>query len=205
MPRASNAANALNALLGITEKVAEVQTRTTGRIVGVTEAEIQEFREGQGLIYYLLAPELFTPRVCANPDCGEPFLVSRKHVSYCSYSCINTSLNKMGLKFHKGNDLETLAQDPQVYNGNEPIWIRQPSLIKALETLQTLLEPFKQEDGTYKSIPSDPLKVGSVFKSQPQVKPSSQSDTTQTSRSNSSTPGKKPLKKPNSKRAITFG
>lgn len=207
MPRRANkAADKLNALLGITQKAAEVETRSTGRIVGVTEAEIQEFREAQGLVYFLLAPQLFTPRLCANPDCGEPFMVSRKHVSYCSYSCIKISLNKLGLTFSKGNDLEALAQDSQVYNGNEPLWIRQPTLVKAAEMLQTLLEPIKQEDGTYKSIQSPKaLEVTSVLKPQELPKSLSQSDGSQTSPSINSTPGKPPSAKKGTKRVISFG
>lgn len=207
MPRKPGkaAADKLNALLGITEKAAEVQTRSTGKIVGITEPEIQEFREAQGLVYFLQAPALFSPRVCANPDCGEPFMVSRKHVAFCSYTCIKANLARLGFTFTKGNDLEALANDPQVYEGNEPIWIRQRTLIKALETLQTLLEPIKQEDGTYKLIQSRVLEDTSPSKSQESTKPLSPSDGSQTLPSINSTPGKQPSVKKETRRIVSFG
>lgn len=130
--------NKLNALLGLTAKAEEVKVRSTGRIVGVTEEEIQEFREAQGLIYFLQAPALFTPKIC--PECEERFMVSRQYVKYCSYQCIKTSLVKIGIKWSKGKDLERLAQDPQVFDGNEPLWIRQSVLMK-LEEMASLSLP----------------------------------------------------------------
>lgn len=120
--------NKLNALLGLTEKAVEVKAKSTGKITGVSEEEIQNFREAQGLIYFLQAPALFTPRTCNY--CGEPFLVSRRNVAYCSYQCIKNSLAAVGIKWSKDGDLEALAMDPQVYNGNEPLWVRHSMLEK---------------------------------------------------------------------------
>ena len=124
----------LNELLGIKPEVVNaITTKKTGRVVGLTEEEIQEFREVQGILYFLEAPALFTPKVC--PHCGEGFLVSRKYVKFCSYTCIKKSFEEIGINWTKGNDLEALANDPDVYGGNEPIWIR----TRALEKLQDAL------------------------------------------------------------------
>ena len=135
-------ANKLNELLGITEKVVEVTTKYSGKIIGVSEEEIQEFREIQGVLYFLQAPALFTDKICKH--CGEPYLVSRKYVAFCSYTCIQKELAKNGIKWRKGQDLEALANDPQVYDGNEPLWIRK----KCLEKLQTILTSISQDSTT---------------------------------------------------------
>jgi hypothetical protein len=127
----------LNALLGLTETAKVIKEKATGRVVGVTEEEIQEFREIQGLIYFLQAPQLFTPKVC--PNCNTPFVVSRKQVAFCSYLCIAEDLRKKGLEWRKGNDIELLVQDPQVYDGNEPLWIREPLLQRIQEMVTSLL------------------------------------------------------------------
>ena len=127
--------NKLNALLGITEEVADVLVRSSGSSIGVTEEEIQEFRELQGVSYFLQAPALFTHKNC--PKCGEHFLVSRKYVKYCSYQCLKLSLREQGVEWSKGHDLEAVANDPQIYNGNEPIWIRQSVLQKLREIFDT--------------------------------------------------------------------
>ena len=119
-------ANKLNELLGITTKVEEVKVRSTGKIVEISEEEIQNFRAAQGLIYFLKAPALFQAKACKH--CGERYLVSRLYVAYCSYTCIRKSLSEQGLEWRKGHDLEQLAIDPQVYDGNEPLWIRDPLL-----------------------------------------------------------------------------
>lgn len=142
----------LNALFGLTKKAEEVKTRSTGKVVGVTEEEIQEFREMQGLIYFLQAPALFEHKIC--PRCGEHFYVSRKYVSHCSYTCIKIDLQNRGFDWRKGNDLEAIAQDPQVYNGNEPIWIRQESLKKLKEMVSKLPDdwPPTVEKPSYESL-----------------------------------------------------
>lgn len=98
--------------------------------IAVPEEEIQNFRSAQGIIYFLQAPELFTAKICKH--CKETFLVSRKFIGFCSYTCIEKSLNEMGFDWVKGQDLEALAQDPQVYNGNEPIWIRNLDKLKSI-------------------------------------------------------------------------
>lgn len=128
--------NKLNALLGITEEVADVLVRSSGSSIGVTEEEIQEFRELQGVSYFLQAPALFTHKTC--PKCEQHFLVSRKYVKYCSYQCLKLSLREQGVEWSKGHDLEAVANDPQVYNGNEPIWIRHSVLKRLKEILDVI-------------------------------------------------------------------
>lgn len=104
------------------------------RDIAVTDEQVQNFRAAQGFTYFLQAPELFTPRVCK--ECDSPFLVSRKLVAFCSYDCIRANLNKMGFDWEKGRDLEALAQDPEVYKGNEPIILKNIKHIRhALEVL----------------------------------------------------------------------
>lgn len=130
----------LNALLGIKKEVVqEVKAKTTGNTVGITEENIQKWRELQGIVYFLQAPALFQPKSCSN--CGTKFVVSRLFVSCCSYDCITEALRKQGVEWSKGSDLEALTIDPQVYNGNEPIWIRQPTLSRLQEILASLLNP----------------------------------------------------------------
>lgn len=127
----------LAALLGIQHKVEEIKIRSTGKLIGVSENEIQKYREAQGLWYFLQAPALFTMKTCQRRECGEVFAVSRKYVAFCSYDCIRKSLADQGLKWKKGEDLEALAQDPDVYDGNEPIWVRE-SVLKKLREMDTL-------------------------------------------------------------------
>lgn len=106
----------------------------------VEEHRIQEFRAAQGVIYFLQAPKLFTPKICHH--CGENFLVSRNSVGYCSYTCIKNSLADLGIDWDKGRDLEALANDPQVFDGNEPIWIKNLDNLKAaLEVLCQIGQP----------------------------------------------------------------
>ena len=105
----------------------------------VEEAQVQEFRAAQGVIYFLQAPKLFTPKICHH--CGASFLVSRNAVGYCSYTCIKNSLAALGIDWDKGRDLEALANDPQVFDGNEPIWIKNlDNLQEALQVLVNLAE-----------------------------------------------------------------
>lgn len=142
----------LNALLGINKEVVqEVKAKTTGNTVGITEDNIQKWRELQGIVYFLQAPALFQPKSCAN--CGTKFVVSRLFVSCCSYDCITESLRKQGIEWSKGSDLEALTIDPQVYNGNEPIWIRQPTLSRLQEILASLLNPETDSSQTKTSEP----------------------------------------------------
>jgi hypothetical protein len=150
------AAQKLMALLGqvndeVKDRLEEVAKHTKakqGNIKSITEEEIQNFREAQGVLYFLQAPALFQPKVCKH--CGEHFLVSRLYVAYCSYTCIRKELNSQGLEWRKGRDLEALINDPQVYNGNEPIWIRNlPNLKKCLEMLQSM--NLDEQDSTLSS------------------------------------------------------
>lgn len=139
----STVANKLNELLGITTKVEEVKTKSTGKIVGITEEEIQTFREAQGLIYFLQAPSLFTPKIC--PHCKEGFMVSRKYVSYCSYTCIEKSLEELGITWSRKGNIDSVVKD--IYDGNEPLWIHQSNLKKLHGIVSNLLS-VHSEDGT---------------------------------------------------------
>jgi endogenous inhibitor of DNA gyrase (YacG/DUF329 family) len=144
----------LNALLGLTKKAEEVNTRSIGRFYGITEDELQEFREAQGLIYFLQAPALFTPKTC--PHCGEHFLVSRQFVAFCSYTCIRKDLEAKGFRWDKGHDIEELVNDPEVYKGNEPLWIRSSTLKQALKVLTNLLENGPKDLPTQSTMPNSP-------------------------------------------------
>lgn len=139
----------LNALLGLTTKAEEVKIQRTGNAVGITEDQIQKWREIQGLIYFLQAPHLFQPKTCKN--CGIKFVVSRLFVSCCSYDCITEDLRNMGIEWTKGDDLEKLALDPQVYGGNEPLWVRESSLSKLKGMLDELLSQETPLSQTLKS------------------------------------------------------
>lgn len=144
----------LNALLGIPEeKVAEIKTKSTGKVIGITEDQIQHFRELQGLVYFLQAPKLFTPKQCKH--CGEHFLVSRKYVALCSYTCIKKSLEEIGITWTKDNDIEVLVD--KVYEGNEPLWIREPILSKLKEVLGNESLPITQSLSQTPKSPSDTI------------------------------------------------
>lgn len=148
----------LNALLGLSkEAVEEVKVKTTGNTVGIAEENIQKWRELQGVIYFLQAPGLFTKKRCQN--CNQLFMVSRLYVSCCSYDCITESLRKQGIDWSKGDNLEALALDPHVYNGNEPLWIRQPILSRLKEILAELPNP---ETGSSQTKTSEPEPTGSA-------------------------------------------
>jgi hypothetical protein len=159
----------LNALFGdaFVKKVEEVKTKTTGKVVGISEEEIQEFREAQGILYFLEAPALFTYKVCGH--CGADFFVSRLNVKFCSYSCIKLELQKQGFEWRKGNDIEALIADPQVYNGNEPIWISSQSLQSIREMVKSLPENLTHS-------PPDKPSYSSLTESKPE--PSSSSNST---------------------------
>lgn len=128
----------LAALLGIEEKHEEYKAQEKirkGNLTEVPEDKIQDFRQAQGITYFLQAPALFQPRVCKH--CGASYLVSRMYVAYCSYTCIKASLNNMGLEWRRGDDIEALVES--VYEGQEPIWIRNIEQLKlALERLTDL-------------------------------------------------------------------
>ena len=109
----------------------------------VEEVEIQSFRAIQGFLYYLQAPKLFTYLKCR--ECHEPFMVSRRNVAFCSYNCIAKNCESQGFVWNKGMlDLEVMVNDTQLYNGNEPIWIRQPE--KVLDALITMFELVERDN-----------------------------------------------------------
>lgn len=119
------------------EKLEETKKQVNarkGKIHEISEDEIQTFREAQGITYFLRAPALFSRKTCKH--CGESFLVSRLYVAYCSYTCIRKSLEEDGFEWRKGYDLDTIIKD--VYDGNEPIWIRNVNNLQ--RCLQVLLE-----------------------------------------------------------------
>lgn len=126
-----------NRMLGIKDEVVqEIKAKTTGRVVGISEEEIQNFRAAQGLLYFFKAPELFSYKIC--PHCKEDFFVSRKYVAYCSYTCISKSLEEVtGVEWRKGQDIEGLVLSP-IYEGNEPIWLTGRLLKKLQEMVSTL-------------------------------------------------------------------
>lgn len=98
----------------------KTQKKTPG-LIAIEESEIDSFREAQGLLYFFAAPELFTPRVCKL--CELPFLVSRKQVAYCSYVCLKKDLyDRLGVNWSRATDMELMVK--QVYEGNEPLWVR---------------------------------------------------------------------------------
>ncbi len=138
--------NKLNALLGITDDVVqEIKKKESikkGRVIGITEDEIQTYRQAEGVSYFLQAPELFHARVCKN--CGEPFLVSRLHVAYCSYDCIAASVwNDYGVVWSRERQLDSDPEQlvKEIFDGNEPLWIRNlPMLQKALSVTTAALE-----------------------------------------------------------------
>ena len=109
-------------------------SKATEKFVGITEDEIQSFRAAQGLVYFLQAPELFSLKTC--PHCTAEFLVSRQYVAFCSYTCISKDLEAKGIKWTKGEDIDSLIT--AVYDGNEPIWVRNVDRIRQI--LDTLPE-----------------------------------------------------------------
>jgi hypothetical protein len=101
----------------------------SAKMEAIEEQEIQNFRAAQGIIYFFQAPELFTPKVCK--WCKESFLVSRRNVAYCSYTCLSKGIEDLtGVEWTKKNDYELIIKE--VYNGNEPIWIKNLDRIRAI-------------------------------------------------------------------------
>lgn len=144
--------NKLADLLGLTHMKIEEPKSTKGskkgksesKYVGITEDEIQSFRVAQGLIYFLSAPELFSHKVC--PHCNENFLVSRQFVAFCSYTCIKKDLEAKGIGWSRSEDIEVLVKD--VYEGNEPLWIREPMLSRLKAALERSTESLLSSTGT---------------------------------------------------------
>lgn len=130
--------NKLADLLGLHQfkveapKSTKSKGKTESPYVGVTEDAIQQFRQVQGLVYFLQAPELFSHKVC--PHCKESFLVSRQFVAFCSYTCIKKDLEAKGIGWSRDKDIEVLVKD--VYEGNEPLWIREPLVSRLRAVLE---------------------------------------------------------------------
>lgn len=106
-------------------------SKRSKRFAGIPEEEIQIYREGQALIYFFQAPELFTSKICKRAECQNPFLVSRHQVSYCSYHCIEEEcLRIFGVKWTRKKDMELMVKE--VWEGNEPLIIRNLERIRAV-------------------------------------------------------------------------
>lgn len=116
----------------------EQRAKKTNQALGVTEDEINNARQAQGIIYFFQAPDLFSAKTC--PHCGEGFLVSRRFVAFCSYTCIQKSLEEKGIKWSRSNSNGYEISEEyikNIYEGNEPIWI------KNLDVIQDLLDKCK--------------------------------------------------------------
>lgn len=180
------AAAKFEALFGIQQQAEEVKIKSTGKVIGVSEDEIQKYREAQGLWYFLQAPALFTMKKCRRENCGEIFAVSRKYVAFCSYDCLRLDLKDQGIDWNKSRnyDIELLVQDPDVYDGNEPIWIRE-SVLKKLEEMvslrenqttsstPSLVEKSAPEPSLESPSPTEPLPTSSTVSTTPSPPPSS--------------------------------
>lgn len=130
-------------LLGIkTEVEVHVEKKNNrNKIIEVPESEIDSFRAAQGVLYFLQAPELFTARLCKWRECQQPFAVSRQFVAYCSYTCLKDSLADIGIDWNR--DGKTDAEKIEitintVWEGQEPIWIREPHLSRIRSVLSSL-------------------------------------------------------------------
>lgn len=134
-------ANKLAKLLKIEDKVDTTAysdkpvSKRSKRFAGIPEEEIQTYREGQALILFFQAPELYTPKICKH--CGTSFLVSRHQVSYCSYDCVERECLKItGVKWTRKKDMELMVKE--VWEGNEPLIIRNIDRIrKVLDEAET--------------------------------------------------------------------
>jgi hypothetical protein len=147
-------------LVKVKEEVETRELARQGNTQAISEEMIQDFRAAQGIIYFLQAPELFQLKVCKH--CGAHFYVSRLYVAFCSYTCIKNSLREMGVSWRKGEDIDSLIQDPQIFNGQEPIWIRNlPMLRKCLEDLTSLPSLQKVSESMEPPDLSPPVKSGS--------------------------------------------
>lgn len=100
------------------------------QIMAIDELETQRYREAEGIAYFLKAPQLFVARECL--WCGSKFLVSRRHIAYCSYDHLKSGLNRMGIQWNKDSSFEAIVHDE--FQDNEPIWIRNISQIKEIVT-----------------------------------------------------------------------
>lgn len=141
--KAETRAAKLAALLGISEVVEKHVEKKNNRnkFVEVPEDKIQDFRAAQGLIYFLQAPELFKMRLCSWRECQQPFAVSRQFVSVCSYTCLKDSLADIGIDWNRDgtSDREKIEMTIDgIWEGQEPLWIREPMLTRLQERLSLL-------------------------------------------------------------------
>jgi len=180
----------------VEDQRAKQEAQRTGKLQGISEAEVQKFREMQAVIYFFQAPQLFKLKIC--PRCKQPFLVSRLFVGFCSYDCIREQIrDEMGTNWEKSRDLETLAVDPQVWNGNEPLWIRNlPRLKEILAELVTLQENDQLKNPTDQSL-------GKFWESQAELsKPESSSEDDVMARLQAAANSGKSTTKPKTKRRL---
>lgn len=130
----------------VAEEIAVTEEKVVNNARAVREEEIQTFRELQGILYFLQAPALFTPKVCRY--CKEAFLVSRRYVTCCSWDCLRRELQKQGFEWSKGEGIEfnedkmlKIINDNSIFQGQEPIWVRNlPQFQAALQKLTEFAE-----------------------------------------------------------------
>jgi hypothetical protein len=130
-------------LLGIkTEVEVHIEKKSNrNKVIEISEEEIQEFRAVQGVVYFLRAPELFKARLCSWRECGQPFAVSRQFVSVCSYTCLKDSLADLGIDWNRDGNTDAekiLLTIDGVWEGQEPLWIREPLLSRVRSVLNSL-------------------------------------------------------------------
>lgn len=107
----------------------KIGTKANPLDIAIKEEEIARFRARQGLVYFLLAPELFFPRTCRK--CEAPFLVSRKQVAYCSYNCLQHDIkDNFGIRWERMDNMELTVKE--VWDGNEPLWVNNLDQIQQL-------------------------------------------------------------------------
>lgn len=135
------AASKLAALLGLNPNDEAVIEATTTKeqkakkkkdaLRGVTLDELDTFRSANAVLLFLQAPELYTARTCKH--CKGDFLVSRKFVGYCSYTCLKKELEAIGIDWDTKKPLDE-AYVRRVWEHNEPLVIP-PAAIKVLQEL----------------------------------------------------------------------
>lgn len=131
----------LATLLGLDLPVVPVKVPKK-QIMAVEELELQKIREAEGVGFFLKAPELFVARLCT--WCGVEFLVSRRHIGYCSIDHLKLGLNRQGIKWDKDKGFEAIVHDH--FEDNEPIWIRR------LEDIREILKDFEPMLSKYEVI-----------------------------------------------------
>lgn len=107
----------------------KVKKNKYGLPEGLTLEQYESYRGGQATAIFLQAPELFKAYVCKN--CGEPFLVSRTLVAFCTYDCTRAALHKAGIEWEPFIDEEYLRR---VWDNNEPLRVP-PAAVKVLQQI----------------------------------------------------------------------